>query len=1010
MIKKLRAYEEKYNLSLIVILLIALTIRLYKLNFQSLWSDEVFSLMVSDPANSLSDIIGLCRLDVHPPFYQLFVYFWFRITSFSPFALRILSVIFGTAGVMAVYFLSKEIYDKYAGFASGMIASVVYFHIRYSQEGRSYALVFLLATLSFLFFIKIFKNSDSIFNTVCYGIFSLILIYTHYFGFVILISQMIIGFVWILISKNNKKRLTLDFVGLGIAVFLFYLPWLPVLLEKLKLKGVPIDKVKPDFIFQYFNWYFKWDFLVVLAFLLIFVAIFGQKKLKNKNISGVVVVLSWLMLSLFIPYLRSLSVPILTPRYTIISLPAIFVLCGVGMSMFKNKIVYTVLLFIFVLSSSYAVFYKTSYFSSVKKEQWREGIHFIENNNNDNSPVLGNWDLMFNSYSKALGLKTRFSPIYMPNFRNLLNQHIKTGKKISFWLMKGHFDDRIDWEVVKFLKDNFDKKEEVHLAYTHVEHYVGREDLNTKIQGTQMHKEGEKVFTAKNAKAAEVGKEERKFNAETQRRDAEGDDKRLGSISADCTTSITAKATEGTKVEKEALSVKSSLPEHRTQNTENSAQEAHHCASLEAQVFPDVFELRSNDEIQFEIVVKSGFEIGEEFFLEKRLLDKNKKPIESWSVKFGNYFLEPLASYGFSKVYFSEKIKDKYILKGCVEPYSAFLNLTPNKYFIEFRIIDKSKEVLKSIQVPIFLKENNLEDLSVEEKFLLTNNFQSNVLIVSDKIYKSKLSEKGIFNSYDFDLCDFLNFVETKPLVNYLKKKNYKYLLVVNGSKFEKHFLKFKEMLKLENKNQFCKLYRFVFENNKIYDENFNLSYQWNIENNDPINFYFNKKPKGKGLLTMVDDSVLVCATAKNSCLMFSFSKDKLWNDNGGYISVETGNYCVEIEGESLLSDVFVYPVVIMYNESGKKVNSVYALPLKIKQKKFDYSLEFKKEFTPFFTRSVKEKKPIAKGFDLPYFRSNLLSIDEAVKTISVGLYFYKDNGTLEISKLNVKKLIKVDN
>ncbi len=918
MFEKLKQCEEKYNLTLNLLILFAFAIRLYKLNFQSLWSDEVFSLMVSDPANSFKDIIGICRFDVHPPLYQLLLHYWFKIMVFSPFALRLLSVIFGTLGVFSIYKLAEEINGKYTGFVAGLILSVTYFHIRYSQEGRSYALLFLLSTLSVLYFVKSLKQDASKKYIIFYSITSLLMIYTHYFGFVILLAQSIVG-LFVILKSEKKKQLLFKFFFSALFVFLLFTPWLFVLLEKLKLKGVPIEKVNFDFIFNYFHWYFKWNVLVVYVFILIFIAVFY--KFKKQIRENVFIIFVLLILSFLIPYLRSLFVPVLVPRYTIVSLPLIVVLCALGITAIKNKKISFILMILFVSFSSFAVLFKVSYFSSVKKEQWREGIKFIEKHNKDNSSVLGNWDLMFNAYAKALNLKTRFKPIFTPVFNSLLKKQMKNNSKISFWLMKGHFDDRIDWQVVDFLQKHCKKQEEIHLAYTHVEHYVG---------------------TIKNAK-------------------------------------------ENSKNAKDNLMSQKEV-------TDN----------IQTFLFPRVFKKDYTSEVQFKLIINSNLEITS---VKKVLLDKNKNLVKSWSEKFGNYFLQPFASYSYSPLLFSKEENGKYVLEGVIQPYTAFGYLNAGTYYLRLKVVFNNKQE-KITDIPFFVVSSNLNKLDKYERYFLDKNIVTNIIFIDSELKKGIVTKQGVFYSYDYDLNNLLNLVEKQPVLDYLKRKNYKFAVFKNNNLFA--LSKLKSILKLVASIGDFSIYEINF--NKQVSENLQEVFKIDKNFNTFIKVYFNKKQSGKPILHFNNTEVVVGTKISKSYLMVAFAKDKLWNKGCGYIEVENGYYSITLNAKGLSDKFKIYPAIIFYNQEGEKVKSIDAKPIVINKETNSYTLLFKKTYTPFFTRSVKEKKPIAKGFKLPHFYSNLFFVDKNVKTIAIGLYFYKDKGTFAINELVLKKLKVLDN
>ena len=178
---------EKYTAWLLFIILLGTGLRLYHLDYQSLWLDEIYSMIGSNPDQSFASMIAYCRNDQPPAFFTL-LYYWFKAFGYTPYAGRLLAAIIGVIGIVFVYFLGKEVRDKETGLFAALIAAFNYFQIYYSQEVRFYSLLFLLATLSYLFFIRIIKW-DKGSDYFLYVIFTTLAMYTHYYGLVILASQ-----------------------------------------------------------------------------------------------------------------------------------------------------------------------------------------------------------------------------------------------------------------------------------------------------------------------------------------------------------------------------------------------------------------------------------------------------------------------------------------------------------------------------------------------------------------------------------------------------------------------------------------------------------------------------------------------------------------------------------------------------------------------------------------------------------------------------------------------------
>src|SRR4029077_2389643 len=80
------------------VVLLGFALRLYHLDSQSVWYDEVFALSVSRlPFTQMHQ--ALIQDLVHPPLHYYALHWWFRAFGFGPYQGRLLSVLFGTLAV-----------------------------------------------------------------------------------------------------------------------------------------------------------------------------------------------------------------------------------------------------------------------------------------------------------------------------------------------------------------------------------------------------------------------------------------------------------------------------------------------------------------------------------------------------------------------------------------------------------------------------------------------------------------------------------------------------------------------------------------------------------------------------------------------------------------------------------------------------------------------------------------------------------------------------------------------
>jgi len=124
----------------------ALALRLFRLGHQSLWVDELLTLIVATPKPGYP-ILQLLAHNVHGPLYTAVV-FVFRSISENDLWLRLPSALAGAAAVPVVYLWVRRWVGENAGRYTAVLLAVNPLHLRYSQELRGYAFVFLFGVLA----------------------------------------------------------------------------------------------------------------------------------------------------------------------------------------------------------------------------------------------------------------------------------------------------------------------------------------------------------------------------------------------------------------------------------------------------------------------------------------------------------------------------------------------------------------------------------------------------------------------------------------------------------------------------------------------------------------------------------------------------------------------------------------------------------------------------------------------------------------------------------------------
>jgi 4-amino-4-deoxy-L-arabinose transferase-like glycosyltransferase len=457
----------KYStpLILLAIVLVATFLRLYKLDFKSMWIDELYSVGPTNPANQIDFIINYCKSD-QPPLYFLLLHYWFKAFAYTSFFARLLSVFIGILGVIAMYFLGKEIKNKQVGLMASFLVSINYFAIYYSQEARFYSLLFLLTVISFIFFIRSLKYK-TLGNYIGYVFSTSALLYTQYFGILIFLIQGVVFLIFVYLFKEKIKFISTGIL-LAVLISASFLPWIPTILYDLTISSYWIEKPEPYFFLVFY--YLYWDRDIVVSTTLLIVAfpyiryyfiLWRQKEYKKFEIMVGSLLFSWILLSYAIPYCKSLfSTPILIPRYTIITLPAIFLAMAMGFDLLTKIIIKSIVITILILSVGINLFIVKDHYQRIDKAQWREAAQIVKDRHEPGTLVYSNQEWWYNFYFyntqppiKVIGNY----PAGNPHELQFFIEQVKNENQ--FWLLSGEGMEGLTKDQMEFALSNFNVKE-----------------------------------------------------------------------------------------------------------------------------------------------------------------------------------------------------------------------------------------------------------------------------------------------------------------------------------------------------------------------------------------------------------------------------------------------------------------------------------------------------------------------------------------------------------------------
>lgn len=196
---------------LLVILLLAFGLRIYRLGGQSLWWDEIMT--VARSTMTVPELLeNLFESRTHLPIYFFLIQAWGHIGR-SEFIIRYFSVVCAVLTIPVIYRTGRLIAGYKVGLLAAFLLAVSPFHIWYAQEARMYTFLALTTLTANWFLLRLFKRDDWR-DWVGYSLAMLLTLGSHYLGVLILIAHYVFfSFHY----RQNKQRFRRWFISASVA-------------------------------------------------------------------------------------------------------------------------------------------------------------------------------------------------------------------------------------------------------------------------------------------------------------------------------------------------------------------------------------------------------------------------------------------------------------------------------------------------------------------------------------------------------------------------------------------------------------------------------------------------------------------------------------------------------------------------------------------------------------------------------------------------------------------------
>jgi mannosyltransferase len=484
----------------ILILLCAFALRLYRLDFQDIWWDEGRNIDVA--SRSLAVIATAREMDIHPPLYFYALHLWMLGAGRSEFAVRFLSIFFSLLTIPLFYRFGaaiSQISNPKSQIPNGLLAATIAafapFYISEAQETRMYTMAIFLTTASAYFLYRAWREDSRLLWVGCV-LTSTLSIYTHYSaGFILIAENAFLALVVLLgarpiqppTSSAASYRISLihRWALSQLSIGVLYLPQVPIALRQIVAYENPTMEVPnlPSFLMQVWQ-----DFslgpaseliqatpllagiaLILALGLLVFRLwdlVVGSASLESRisnlepPISNLQSPMIWLCLWLALPLLLYFYIlrdrPFFHPRYIMLATPPYYLLLAYAIGHIWKRVPALGLLAAAFLLAAFVPAIQADFFDPASFGDDTRGLaRFIESQARENDIVLIDVPYPFDYYYHG-----RAPAHYLFVDIHTVAQRLTDlcqGRKQVFWI-RWHKSDTDPRGSVLFLLDKYGQR------------------------------------------------------------------------------------------------------------------------------------------------------------------------------------------------------------------------------------------------------------------------------------------------------------------------------------------------------------------------------------------------------------------------------------------------------------------------------------------------------------------------------------------------------------------------
>lgn len=269
----------------------------------------------------LTSIFNMLINENNPPLHFVLLHVWVKFFGISSFSVRFISVCFAALTASLIFLTGNRYFNRTTGLTAGLFYTFSTMHMFFSHEARVYSIFVCLTILSLYFFLGFINNPNQKKNIISLSVANILLIYSHYFGFFIIVCQ-VISLFFISQYKIGLKK----YLWIILILIFFYLPNILIFYQRLSVSVSQGTWVKPPDITELYgniNRFLNDKYVSIILIIVLIISniiAFKHKRWVNTltdllNHREFRIVLIWFIFPYLVMFLVSFKVPMFIDRY-----------------------------------------------------------------------------------------------------------------------------------------------------------------------------------------------------------------------------------------------------------------------------------------------------------------------------------------------------------------------------------------------------------------------------------------------------------------------------------------------------------------------------------------------------------------------------------------------------------------------------------------------------------------------------------------------------------------------